>query len=57
MTEIEGTLKVYWRIESKKKIARRYRQGWTARHMQWDPSGERVIILWERCIELEGSQP
>lgn len=45
---VEGRLRVYWRIGSAKKIAKRYRNGWRPRHVQWDPTGERVLILWER---------
>lgn len=45
---MDGRLRIYWRIGSEKKIAKRYRKGWRARHMQWDTHGERVIILWER---------
>lgn len=46
---MKAKLKTYWRIGAeKKKIAQRYRKGWVARHLQWDPSHERVIVLWER---------
>lgn len=49
----EARLRVYWRVGSEKKFARRYGKGWTAQHLQWDPSGERVIVLWTRVITPE----